>query len=344
MNVKEYYIRERKTIDMKANEVLKKIGVALGINVDLEQIKLVDGVTILEADKFEAGADVFIVMEEELIPLSIGEYELEDGRMLVIEQEGIIASVGESPVEEEEAPVEEVQQGASRLPKKIIESITQEQHFAEQTPEDAITAVTEAEEMVTEEVVAIISELTPESVNEADASELANDVIQAVTDTLAEMPEEVAMKALSKIKKYGKAKMSDEEAQVVEEAKGMLVDSIASVVDAGTPDDVTPEISAEIAETIVDAVKEIVGEQPAELSAKLFRREKTQAKKVKNSAVSKRVEMAKQRIDAMKKETKVPARKPIKHNPENKQKTELKFKYGSKGPETYMDKILKKLF
>jgi len=332
---------------MKATEVLKKIGVALGINVDLEQIKLVDGVTILEADKFEAGADVFIVMEEELIPLSIGEYELEDGRILIIEQEGIIASVGESPAEEEapvEEVVEEVQQGASRLPKKIIESITQEQHFAEHTPEDAITAVTEAEEIVTEEVVAIISELTPESVNEADASELANDVIQAVTDTLAEMPEEVAMKALSKIKKYGKAKMSDEEAQVVEEAKGMLVDSIASVVDAGTPDDVTPEISAEIAETIVDAVKEIVEEQPAELSAKLFRREKTQAKKVKNSAVSKRVEMAKKRIDAMKKDMRVPSRKPIKHNPENKQKTELKYKYASKRPETYMDKILKKLF
>jgi len=329
---------------MKATEVLKKIGVALGINVELEQIKLVDGVTTLEAEMFEAGADVFIVMDEELIPLSIGEYELEDGRILVIEQEGIIASVGEAPLEEEEAPVEEVQQGADRLPKKIIESIVQEQHFAEQTPEGVVDAVTEAEEAVTEEVVAIIEELTPDNVTEADAAELANDVITAVTDTLSEMPEDVAMKALSKVKKYGKAKMSEEDAKVIEDAQATLVDSIASVVDAGTPTEVTPEISVEIASTIVDAVKEIVGEQPAELSAKVFRREKTAPKKVKNSAVTKRVEMAKQRIEAMKQETKVPARKPIRHNPENKQKTELKFKYASKRPETYMDKILKKLF
>ena len=55
------------------------------MEVKLEQMKLMDGVTVLEADSFEAGNEVFIVTEDEQkIPLPVGEYEFEDGRMLIV--------------------------------------------------------------------------------------------------------------------------------------------------------------------------------------------------------------------------------------------------------------------
>ena len=75
------------------------------VDVKLEQAKLENG-TVLEAEMFEAENDVFIVSDEEKIPLPIGEYQLEDGRVLVVEADGVILSIGDAP-SEEEAPVEQ---------------------------------------------------------------------------------------------------------------------------------------------------------------------------------------------------------------------------------------------
>jgi len=347
---------------MKATQVLKKISTALGLKVELEQIKLVDGVTILEAEAFEPGAEVFIVMEEELIPLAVGEYELEDGRMITVEQEGVIANVAEGDVETPEEQVNEpaeapVQQGADRLPKKVIESIVHEQHFGKQpkgkmedhpegavAPEDVVSTVEEAEAVVTEEIVAIVDELTPDTVTEGDASEIANDVLTAITDTIASMPEEVAQSALSKVKKYGRTKMSEEEAAVIEGAQAEVVSAVTEAVNAGTPEEVTPEISQEIAATIVEAVVEIVAEQPAEMSKQIFRRSKPKTSKVKNSAVMKRVDMAKAKIEKLKEKRVQASAKPIKHNPENKKKVTDTYRISPNKPMGYTDKIFSKLF
>jgi len=78
------------------NSTINKIKALLGMEVSLEQIKLVDGVTIFEADAFEMDAPVFIVTEDEQkIPVPVGEYELEDGRILVVIEEGVIAEIKE---------------------------------------------------------------------------------------------------------------------------------------------------------------------------------------------------------------------------------------------------------
>jgi hypothetical protein len=88
------------------NSLINQIKTLLGMEVKLEQMKLMDGVTILEADMFEGGSEVFIVTEDEQkIPLPIGEYELEDGRILVVIEEGVISEIKEK-VEEEEPEVE----------------------------------------------------------------------------------------------------------------------------------------------------------------------------------------------------------------------------------------------
>jgi hypothetical protein len=119
--------------------VINQIKTLLGMEVKLETIKLIDGITIFEADAFEIGKEVFIITEDEQkIPVPIGEYELEDGRILVVVEEGIISELKEKEEEveeviEEEAPEVEVEVEAEATPsaKKTIESIVKETFFAE---------------------------------------------------------------------------------------------------------------------------------------------------------------------------------------------------------------------
>lgn len=127
---------------MSDNKILNKVRSLLGMEVKLEQMKLTDGVSVLEADAFEAGNEVFIVTEDEQkIPLPVGEYELEDMRILVVLEEGMIADIREAAEPEVEVEVEEpeVEAGkpmeeemaAEAAPiKKTVESIIKETFFS----------------------------------------------------------------------------------------------------------------------------------------------------------------------------------------------------------------------
>lgn len=125
---------------MKSN-VLNQIKQLLGMEVKLEQMMLADGMTIIEADSFDPEMSVVIVTEDEQkIPLPVGEYELEDGRILVVAVEGIISEIKEK---EEEAPEVEIEVEAPEAevpveaeaeiatPKKTVESIIKETFFSE---------------------------------------------------------------------------------------------------------------------------------------------------------------------------------------------------------------------
>ena len=96
---------------MKSNNVIEKIKDVLNLNeeVKLEQAKLDNG-TVIEADAFESGNEVFIVTEDEKVALPIGEYALEDGKILVVAEEGLISEIKDAEAEEEtEEEVEEVE-------------------------------------------------------------------------------------------------------------------------------------------------------------------------------------------------------------------------------------------
>lgn len=128
---------------MKNSTLLEKIKALLSNEIKLEQMLMGDGVTKIEADSFEAGKEVFVVTEDEQkIAVPVGEYELEDGRILVIVEEGIISEVKEKEeeVEEEVAPTEEpteampeeeMSEAPVATPKKTIESIVKETFFSE---------------------------------------------------------------------------------------------------------------------------------------------------------------------------------------------------------------------
>ena len=150
---------------MKNNRI-NQIKSLLGMEVNLEQMKLTDGVTVLEAEAFEAGMEVFIVTEDEQkIALPIGEYEMENGFMLVVEEEGIIASYMEAPAAEEEAPMEQPEaevpveaEAEVKTPKSIIESVSKETRFSAEEFEAlkaevvALKAQLETKEVVEEKV------------------------------------------------------------------------------------------------------------------------------------------------------------------------------------------------
>jgi hypothetical protein len=129
--------------------ILSRISALLGMEkVELASMKLMDGVTVLEADAFEPGMEVFIVTEDEQrIALPVGEYELEDERILVVATEGVIAEIKmkeeEAPEVEEEAPVAEepaaeepmmeeqmAEEGTPAQPKKVIKSQIEEMLFS----------------------------------------------------------------------------------------------------------------------------------------------------------------------------------------------------------------------
>jgi hypothetical protein len=123
---------------MNYKEIVKKICVALNIEVKLEQMKLNDGVTVIEADSFEANNEIFVVTEDDQrIPLPVGEYVVENGMLLIVTQEGVIAEIKEQEAPEEvEAPEEEMKKDEEKMieksaVKKTVESMVKETFFSE---------------------------------------------------------------------------------------------------------------------------------------------------------------------------------------------------------------------
>jgi len=126
---------------MNNKAILNKVRELLGMEVKLEQRKLEDGVTIIEADEFAPENEVVIITEDEQrIPLPIGEYKMEDGMILVVTEEGLIAEIKEEAAEEEvieeEAKKdyeekEEEMADESKPVKKVVESIVKETFFNE---------------------------------------------------------------------------------------------------------------------------------------------------------------------------------------------------------------------
>jgi hypothetical protein len=174
-------------------DALKTIKTFLGMEVKLEQMKLVDGNTVIEADSFEPGASVMIVVPEgEPVPLEVGNYELEDGRVLIVEEKGMIASIEEMPkeTEEEEIPVEAdvTPEVEVKQPKKVV-SIT-EQHFAEMESKIA-ELETKLAAMTPEEPIELTAEpkpiqFNPENAKPIEHMDLATNTGKSTRDKILE--------------------------------------------------------------------------------------------------------------------------------------------------------------
>lgn len=91
---------------MKSTEMLNQIKTLLNIEVKLEEQKLENG-TRVESESFEKGKEIFILTDDEKVAMPVGEYLLEDGRLVVVKEEGLIDDVrevsDEVPEKEEES-------------------------------------------------------------------------------------------------------------------------------------------------------------------------------------------------------------------------------------------------
>jgi hypothetical protein len=122
---------------MNYKNKLNQIKALLSLEVKLAQMKLEDGITIIEAESFEPDFSVGIVTADGIVPMPMGEYKLEDGSILVVAVEGIIAEIkqeeAEVEVEVEVAPEEvvapELETEVAPTPKRIVESVSKETFF-----------------------------------------------------------------------------------------------------------------------------------------------------------------------------------------------------------------------
>jgi len=126
----------KQTLKDKFKEFFKEnpeAKVAVAQAMKFEKAMLVDGTEVTVEPAIEVGAAMVVMNAEgEPIPAPVGEYQLEDGTVVVVEVEGVIAEIKEPMLEEEviEPIVEEPMAADSEQKvKRIIESIVKEKIF-----------------------------------------------------------------------------------------------------------------------------------------------------------------------------------------------------------------------
>ena len=91
--------------------MLNQIKTLLNLEVKLEDMKLENG-TVITAESFEKDKEVFIVTDDEKVAMPVGEYILEDSRLMVVSEEGIIADVREVS---DEVPAKEMEEEGKEI-------------------------------------------------------------------------------------------------------------------------------------------------------------------------------------------------------------------------------------
>jgi len=198
---------------MKDNSILNKVREVLGLEVKLEQRKLDDSTTTVEAESFEKGEEIMIVTEDEQkIALPVGEYKMQSGEILIVKEEGIIEEVKAEEKEEEEEVIEEdskkedekyeekeEEMSAEDKPiKKTVESIVKETFFSEmeKLKKENEELKSQLQELSKEEVKETESETITEEVNEEVelSAEEPKAEVEAAAEPIVHNPENKAKK------------------------------------------------------------------------------------------------------------------------------------------------------
>ena len=189
---------------MNNKAILNKVKELLGMEVKLEQRKLEDGVTVIEADAFEPDNEVMIVTEDEqMIPLPVGEYVMEGGeQVLVVTEEGLISEI---KAKEEEVEEEVVEEEAKKDYEEKEEEMAEESRPIKKTVESIVkeTFFTEIENLKKEnaELKAKLETLSSdENTNEEVVEETTNEEVTTEVEEVAEVElssEEPAAKPIS---------------------------------------------------------------------------------------------------------------------------------------------------
>lgn len=182
---------------MKATEIFQKFFAELSAvetsEVELAQAKLDNG-TVLEAESFEAGQPIFIVSEEDRIAVPVGEYEMEDGRILVVVEEGVIGEIKEAAAEVEEEPSVEIEVEAAAEPtmeeqiKAMVMPLIEEMKAELAAVKEEMGAYKKKQEMSSDMPAATPIRHNPESSNEpAKVNFAQNAPVNAIDRVLARL-------------------------------------------------------------------------------------------------------------------------------------------------------------
>ena len=128
--------------------MLNDIKTLLNIEVNLEEMKLENG-TVITTESLEKGNEVFIVTDDEKVAMPVGEYILEDGRLLIVEEEGIIADV------------RDVSDGVPAKEEETTEDL-EEETIETEVPEEVASEVEAIVEAVVEVIAPVIEEVKSE--------------------------------------------------------------------------------------------------------------------------------------------------------------------------------------
>ena len=122
------------------------------------------------------------------MPLPVGDYNLEDGKVLVVEEEGVISSIGEATQAEEEKEPEELDaQVATGSEPRDLEAEKDTDVVAEVVSESPKKK--ESKEDLSEEVS---SEENLEEEEKDEMNKIVEEVVAAVTPIIDEMKQELA--------------------------------------------------------------------------------------------------------------------------------------------------------
>ena len=174
---------------MKSTEMLNQIKTLLNLEVKLEDMKLENG-TVISADSFEKGKEVFIVTDDEKVAMPVGEYILEDSRLLVVSEEGLIADVRDVA---DDVPAKETEEGeeiTSDLKEEEEEEAPKEE-MAYATKEELSSAIEEMKTMI-DEVKAMMSpkeEMAEEAANVLKSRTVKEEFSEAAAAPIKHNPE-----------------------------------------------------------------------------------------------------------------------------------------------------------
>lgn len=182
---------------MNATEILSKVKTLLGVepsdlDVQLEQISLeeitLENGTVLTAEKFEAGEEVFIKTEDENVPLPIGEYELSDNRILIVKTEGMIENIKNSDEVVEETA--ELAAEDTNLEEAPVQEEEKELNYA---TKDELTALAESVEEVKEQIKGLIDTISGDKEKE-EMSQQQEELSKPAAEGIKHSPENVEEK------------------------------------------------------------------------------------------------------------------------------------------------------
>ena len=207
--------------------MLNQIKTLLNIEVKLEEMKLENG-TIVSAESFEKGKEIFIVTDDEKVAMPVGEYLLENGNLVVVEEEGKIADVREVS---DEVPAKEEESDD----KEITEDLAEEE---EKEEEMADVADWEGMEKRIQNLEDAIADLKADKEGKMQEEEMSNEVqaplkSRTVKEEFSEeIPEEVKTELSEPASKPIKHNPESESKQIkkVEFAKGKFTSTLDRVL------------------------------------------------------------------------------------------------------------------